>query len=82
MLRIAFDHGLDGKVEISVGSEVGLFRFCIECSLTPLVVAQMELGGTSCDFYCPVFSHVHEAISREKGFIAVEARTTVELDQV
>ena len=42
---------------------------------------QLELEGTSCDFFCPVFSHVHEAISREKGFIAVEARTTVELDQ-
>jgi hypothetical protein len=63
MLRVLFDHGLDGKVELSVGSE-------------------MELGGTSVDFYCPVFAHAHEAISREKGFIAVEARTTVELDQV
>lgn len=28
-----------------------------------------------------MFAHVHDAISREKGFIAVEARTTVELDQ-
>ena len=42
----------------------------------------MELQGTSCDFVCPVFIHAHEAVSREKGFIAVEARTTVELDQV
>jgi hypothetical protein len=41
----------------------------------------MELQGTSCDFVCPVFAHAHEAVSREKGFIAVEARTTVELDQ-
>ena len=62
LLRIAFDHGVDGKIELSVGSE-------------------LELEGTSCEFFCPVFSHVHDAISREKGFIAVEARTTVELDQ-
>ena len=46
------------------------------------VCMQMELTGTSCDFVCPVFAHAHEAVSREKGFIAVEARTTVELDQV
>ena len=42
----------------------------------------MELAGTTCVFMCPVFSHLQEAVSREKGTISVEARTNVELDQV
>lgn len=41
----------------------------------------MQLEGTSCKFETPCFSHVHEAISREKGLIAMQANTSVEVDQ-
>lgn len=62
------------------------FRLAQRCGCAHVpclrLMCQLELGGTSVDFYCPVFAHAHDAISREKGFIAVEARTTVELDQV
>ena len=47
-----------------------------------LVPYQMPLGGTSCEFTCPKFSHPNDAVTREKGLIAVEARTNVEVEQV
>lgn len=52
--------------------------------LTKLLVLhdQLELDGTTCTFACPVFAHVQDqVISREQGYIAIEARTNVEVDQ-
>lgn len=45
------------------------------------VSSEIDLGATSVDFTGPVFSHTHPAVTREKGYIAVEARTNVELNQ-
>eukprot|EP00042_Codosiga_hollandica_P031636 m.193942 g.193942 ORF g.193942 m.193942 type:complete len:702 (+) comp53689_c0_seq3:1009-3114(+) len=62
LLRIAFDHGVDGQFELLITSEMGLH-------------------GSSGILSCPAFAHTHEAVSREKGMIAIQPNATVEIDQ-
>lgn len=58
------------------------YRSLIIYSYSLAVTHEVELHSTSCNFEVPVFCHTHEAFSREKGFIAVEARTNVEVEQL
>eukprot|EP00051_Salpingoeca_urceolata_P027545 m.481984 g.481984 ORF g.481984 m.481984 type:complete len:743 (+) comp22399_c0_seq1:104-2332(+) len=42
---------------------------------------ELSLKSTSCQFDVPVFKHVQECVTREKGSMGFEARTNVELEQ-
>lgn len=76
VLRVQLDHGItDRWFPLSL-----LSLTSIRYSLT--VTHEVELHSTSCQFKVPLFSHTHDAFSRERGFIAVEARTNVEVEQV
>jgi hypothetical protein len=43
---------------------------------------QMGMQGSSSQFQAPVFHHTHQAITREKGSIAVQSKQTIEVEQV
>jgi hypothetical protein len=70
---IAFKHPL-----LKVWLEYG-----IEQSYQFTIIAEMEMQGTSCKVSIPAFNCLaNKDVTRDRGFVAVEARTNVEVAEV
>ncbi|KJE95791.1 hypothetical protein CAOG_08955 [Capsaspora owczarzaki ATCC 30864] len=59
-----------------------LLEYGVEDKFELRVTAEKQLPATSCKFVVPTFRHVRGPVSREKGTLAVEATTSVEVEQV
>jgi len=46
------------------------------------VISELEMTGTSCQVTIPCFNCITKEVSRDRGFIGVEARTNVEIEEI